>query len=118
MTPEDEAFLTQVHRNLDKEAIGPESPFFVHLEELRETYWAARSFSAVLDGAEHGETVVVTRGGRRVALIVPAPGGNGKAVSEVLDRWRGRLGVDEEFMAHVATAGNMPVKLDRDPWRE
>jgi hypothetical protein len=34
MTPEDEAFLTEVHRNLDKEAIGPESPFFVHLEEL------------------------------------------------------------------------------------
>lgn len=34
MTPEEEAFLTEVHRNLDKEAIGPESPFFVHLEEL------------------------------------------------------------------------------------
>ncbi|HET8641306.1 MAG TPA: hypothetical protein VFM37_05185 [Pseudonocardiaceae bacterium] len=34
MTPEDEAFLTEVHRNLDKQAIGPESPFFVHLEEL------------------------------------------------------------------------------------
>ncbi len=34
MNPEDEAFLTQVHRNLDKQAIGPESPFYVHLEEL------------------------------------------------------------------------------------
>jgi hypothetical protein len=32
--PEDEAFLTEVHRNLDKRAIGPQSPFFVHLEEL------------------------------------------------------------------------------------
>ena len=34
MKPEDEAFLTEVHRNLDKRAIGPQSPFFVHLEEL------------------------------------------------------------------------------------
>lgn len=34
MTPEDEAFLTEVHRNLDKEAIGPDSPFFVHLEQF------------------------------------------------------------------------------------
>jgi hypothetical protein len=34
MTPEDEAFLTEVHRNLDKQAIAPTSPFYVALEEL------------------------------------------------------------------------------------
>lgn len=78
----------------------------------------ARRFSAVLDGAEHGETIVVTRGGRRVALIVPAPRANGQAVSEVLARWRGRLGVDDTFAARVATAGDATVDLDRDPWRE
>jgi prevent-host-death family protein len=79
---------------------------------------AARRFSAVLDGAEHGETVVITRGGRRVALIVPAPRANGRAVAEVLARWRGRLGADEEFAANVGTAGDAPPELDGDPWRE
>ncbi|HEY0641358.1 MAG TPA: hypothetical protein VGD67_27330 [Pseudonocardiaceae bacterium] len=34
MNSEDEKFLTEVHRNLDKMAIGPGSPFYVHLEEL------------------------------------------------------------------------------------
>lgn len=78
----------------------------------------ARRFSAVLDGAEHGETIVVTRGGRRVALIVPAPRANGQAVSEVLTRWRGRLDIDDVFATHVAAAGETTVDLDRDPWHE
>jgi len=34
MNSEDEAFLTEVHRNLDKQAIGPTSPHYVALEEL------------------------------------------------------------------------------------
>ncbi|HEU0088732.1 MAG TPA: type II toxin-antitoxin system prevent-host-death family antitoxin [Pseudonocardiaceae bacterium] len=78
----------------------------------------ARRFSAVLDGAEHGETIVITRGGRRVALIMPAPRGNGQAVGEVMARWRGRLDVDDVFAANVTTAGEAPVDLDRDSWRE
>jgi prevent-host-death family protein len=78
----------------------------------------ARRFSAVLDGAEHGETIVVTRGGRRVALIVPAPRANGQAVSEILDRWRGRLDIDHAFAAHVADAGDATIEQDRDPWHE
>jgi antitoxin (DNA-binding transcriptional repressor) of toxin-antitoxin stability system len=78
----------------------------------------ARGFSAVPDGAEHGETIVVTRGGRRVALIVPAPRANGQAVGEVLTRWRGRLDVDDAFAAHVVAAGDATVDLDRNPWRE
>ena len=78
----------------------------------------ARRFSAVLDGAEHGETIVVTRGGRRVALIVPAPRANGQAVNEILARWRGRLNIDDVFAAHVADAGDATIELDRDPWRE
>lgn len=79
---------------------------------------AARRFSAVLDGADHGETVVITRGGRRVAMIVPAPRANGRAVTEVLARWRGRLGADDDFAANVAAAGDAPTDLDGDPWRE
>jgi len=46
---------------------------------------AARNFSAVLDSAEHGETIVVTRSGRRVALIAPAPRANGGAVLDLFD---------------------------------
>ena len=46
---------------------------------------AARRFSAVLDGTEDGETYVITRAGRRVAMIVPAPLANGRAVSDVLE---------------------------------
>lgn len=79
---------------------------------------AARRFSAVLDGAEDGETYVITRGGRRVALIVPAPRANGRALSDVLHRWRERLGVDDEFDGTVASVGDAPADLDGDPWRE
>ncbi|WP_228811546.1 type II toxin-antitoxin system Phd/YefM family antitoxin [Nocardia otitidiscaviarum] len=32
----------------------------------------ARNLSAVLDEAEHGGTITVTRGGRRIATIMPA----------------------------------------------
>jgi prevent-host-death family protein len=34
---------------------------------------ASRNFSAVLDRAENGETVTLTRHGRTVAVISPAP---------------------------------------------
>ncbi len=79
---------------------------------------AARRFSAVLDGAEDGDTYVITRAGRRVALIVPAPRANGAAVTDVLDRWRDRLGVDDAFAAVVASAGDASTTLDGDPWRD
>ncbi|RCW45229.1 prevent-host-death family protein [Halopolyspora algeriensis] len=62
----------------------------------------SRNFSAVLDEAEHGETIVVTRSGRRVATIAPAPRGNGCALREVLGRWRGHAAFDEAFAATIA----------------
>ncbi len=46
--------------------------------------------SAALDGVESAETIVITRGGRRVALLMPAPRANGKAVRDALAAWRGR----------------------------
>lgn len=80
---------------------------------------ASRNFSAVLDEAEHGETIVVTRNGRRVALITPAPRANGKALRDVFRRWHGRTGLDEEFEANVVAAREAATgELDEDPWRD
>jgi prevent-host-death family protein len=45
---------------------------------------ASRAFAALLDEVEHGETVVVTRGGKRIATIGPAGAGNGAAVRGLL----------------------------------
>ena len=58
---------------------------------------AARNFAAVLDQAERGETIVVVRGGRRVATIGPAAVAPGRVVKELLrrhhpdDAWAGEL---------------------------
>lgn len=80
---------------------------------------AARSFSAVLDSAEHGETIVVTRGGHRVALIVPAPQANGTALREIFKRWSGNPAFDDRFAGHVADARDaVSGELDADPWRD
>ncbi len=49
---------------------------------------AARNFGAVLDEAERGETIIVTRGGRPVATIGPAPACPGRALKELLRRHR------------------------------
>lgn len=79
---------------------------------------ASRNFSAVLDSAEHGETIVVTRAGQRVALIAPAPRANGAALREVFHRWRGNPALDDAFTAQVAAAREaVSVELDTDPWR-
>jgi len=79
---------------------------------------ASRNFSAALDLAEHGETIVVTRGGRRVAMIVPAPRASGKALREIIGRWRGDSAFDQAFADNVAAVQEaVSADLDRDPWR-
>jgi prevent-host-death family protein len=60
---------------------------------------AARNFAAVLDQAEHGETIIVTRGGRRVATIAPAAAAPGRAVRELLRRHRPDAAWAEELRA-------------------
>lgn len=60
---------------------------------------AARNFAAVLDQAEHGETIIVTRGGRRVATIGPAAAAPGRAVKELLRRHRPDPAWAEELRA-------------------
>lgn len=79
---------------------------------------AARNFSTVLDSAEHGETTVITRSGRRVALIAPAPPSNGAALREVFRRWEGNPALDDTFAANVAAAAEaVSAGLDADAWR-
>jgi prevent-host-death family protein len=80
---------------------------------------ASRNFSAVLDETEHGETIVVTRNGRRVALIVPAPRANGGALREVLRHWQGSPALDESFASNIESAReSASTDLDTDPWRD
>lgn len=76
---------------------------------------AGRHFSALLDAAERGETIVITRSGQRVALLGPAPRANGAALRAVFDHWRGNAALDDSFAASVdaARSGASP-ELDRD----
>ncbi|HEV2088165.1 MAG TPA: hypothetical protein VGR21_07620 [Cryptosporangiaceae bacterium] len=59
------------------------------------------------------ETIVITRGGHRVAVISPAPASNGGALREFGRRWTEQL--DENFSAEV-TAARTAVELDGNPW--
>jgi len=61
---------------------------------------ASRSFAAILDEAERGGTVIVTRGGRRIATIGPASAANGTAVVELLQTAE----IDEGFSDDVRAA--------------
>ena len=80
---------------------------------------ASRNFSAVLDSAEHGETIVVTRAGKQVALIVPAPRANGAALREVFRRWSGNPALDDTFAANVVGAREaVSTELDTNPWHD
>ncbi len=66
---------------------------------------ASRSFAALLDEAEQGNTIIVTRGGRRVASIGPAPVGNGQALLSLLTSST----VDEGFASDVRAARDAGV---------
>lgn len=72
---------------------------------------ASRSFAALLDEAERGQTVVVTRGGRRIASIGPASASNGAEVLALL----AANTVDEDFAADVLAAHNA-VALEGPAW--
>lgn len=72
---------------------------------------ASRSFAALLDEAERGQTVVVTRGGRRIASIGPATPSNGTEVVALL----ASNAVDEGFAADVLAARDA-VALEGPAW--
>ena len=80
---------------------------------------ASRNFSAVLDSVERGETIVVTRGGRRVASIAPTPAATGAALNAVVTRWRGAAALDDDFAESIDTArAAASTEDDRDPWTD
>jgi len=72
---------------------------------------ASRSFAALLDDAERGHTVVVTRGGRRIATIGPAGAGNGVEVVALL----ASASTDDTFSADVRAARDA-VALEGPAW--
>lgn len=61
---------------------------------------ASRTFAALLDDVERGQTVTVTRGGKRIATIVPASAGNGAEVLNLLAAGT----TDDEFSTDVRAA--------------
>ena len=74
----------------------------------------SRSFSAVLDEAERGEIIVVTRSGRRVATISAASPATWGALRTALATWTADLDPDlERDMRSVRDA----VRVDGDPWQ-
>jgi len=78
---------------------------------------ASRKFSAVLDSVEHGETIVVTRAGRRIASIAPVPIATGSALNAVLARWRASTALDDDFADLVGRArAAVSIDDDSNPW--
>ncbi|MEV4802059.1 type II toxin-antitoxin system prevent-host-death family antitoxin [Nonomuraea sp. NPDC049421] len=75
---------------------------------------ASRSFATVLDEAERGETIVVTRGGKQIAVIGPAPTAPGRMVKAFLARNVGRL--DPDFEADVSAAREVIDDEMRSTW--
>lgn len=75
---------------------------------------ASRNFASVLDSAERGETVVITRGGKRLAVLAPAPKATGRAVKDALMRHVGTL--DDAFEDDVTATRDL-LTLD-DPWND
>lgn len=72
---------------------------------------ASRSFASVLDEAERGETIVVTRGGRRIAVIGPTSASNGADVMRFLKS----TAVDSDFARDVASARESATQ-DEPAW--
>ncbi|NUS77980.1 MAG: prevent-host-death family protein [Streptomyces sp.] len=68
----------------------------------------------MLDRAERGETIVITRGSRRLAALGPTPDATGRAVKDALLRHVGTL--DDAFEEDV-TASRDLLTLD-DPWSD
>lgn len=73
---------------------------------------ASRSFAALLDGVENGETVLVTRGGQKIAVIGPVATSNGKNLRELLSQ-----STDELFGADVASTRAVAHEREK-PWSD
>lgn len=76
----------------------------------------ARNFSAVLDATERGETIVVTRGSRRRAIISPALAANGAEIAATLAPYVGTI--DDDFGTDIAEGLSILTGEPEDPWRD
>lgn len=120
------AFAVAHHRNIAlTQLFAPcralryyDSDILIGMREMTASE-ASRHFSAVLDSAEQGEAMVITRGGKRVATIAPVGNANGAALRTILDRWRGNDAVDDAFAQRVADVRRYPsAEMDADPWHD
>lgn len=80
---------------------------------------AVRNFSAMLTAVENGETILVTRSGRSIATIAPAPRGNVRVLRRVFAEWNAAEIVDDEFESAIQESlSEVSPAEDRDPWNE
>ncbi|MDI3422934.1 type II toxin-antitoxin system Phd/YefM family antitoxin [Streptomyces luteolus] len=76
---------------------------------------ASRNFASLLDRAEKGETIVITRGGRRLATIGPASVSNGTELVSALAAWRERH-PDDDPTFEDDVLGARELLTEDDPW--
>lgn len=74
----------------------------------------SRNFASVLDKVSQGETVVVTRAGKRLATLGPAPAGNGAALADFLASRAGTL--DDNYAKDIDET--RALLTEDDPWAE
>lgn len=80
---------------------------------------AARNFSAMLTAVENGETILVTRSGRSIATIAPAPRGNVRTLRRVFAEWKAAELVDDEFETAIRESlSQVRADEDSDPWSD
>ena len=78
---------------------------------------ASRNFSAVLDRAEHGETIVIVRHGRVVATVAPVPKRTGRDLRLALESSE-IPSFDEDYESDIADGLSLISSDLGDPWAE
>jgi len=74
----------------------------------------SRAFSAVLDEAENGETIVITRAGRRVATISATSAATWGSLRAALVDW---APAPDPTLEQDMLAARSAVRPDEDPWQ-
>ncbi|KZM68204.1 type II toxin-antitoxin system Phd/YefM family antitoxin [Nocardia terpenica] len=78
---------------------------------------ASRNFSAVLDRAEHGETITIVRHGHTVAVIAPAPKRTGRDLRLALENSE-IPPFDNDYESDIADGLSFVSDEMSDPWAE
>lgn len=84
---------------------------------------AARNFSEILDKVEHGEEIVIMRGKREIARMVPikAEKPNGAALLKALTEWQANhppTDEDDGAWDYYYESKVDPINQVRNPWEE